>query len=124
MSKHLYVYVHFTKAGQNAVFECDVEGATKVTWLKDNRPLSERLSDRVTMSEENQKYRLEIRNCTELDSGTYTARAENDCGVSYSTAHLVVEKCKLKSLCKKCIHKLFEKLMIEIYLLVKIIFSK
>lgn len=81
-------------AGENAVFECEVEGVTKLTWLKDNRPLSDRLADRITITEENGVYRLEIKNITETDSGTYTARAENDCGVSFSTAHLIVEKCK------------------------------
>lgn len=64
-----------------------------MTWLKDNRPLSDRLADRITITEENFVHRLEIKNITESDSGTYTARAENDCGVSFSTAHLIVEKC-------------------------------
>lgn len=65
-----------------------------MTWLKDNRPLSDRLADRISITQEGNIYRLEIKNVCETDSGTYTARAENDQGVSYSTAHLIVEKCK------------------------------
>jgi len=91
--QHPQIFILFA-AGENAVFECEVEGVTKLTWLKDNRPLSDRLADRITITEENGVYRLEIKNVTESDSGTYTARAENDCGVSFSTAHLIVEKCK------------------------------
>lgn len=81
-------------AGETAVFECEVEGADNVVWLKDNRPLSDKLADRIVISKENDVFRLEIRNVSETDSGTYTARADNGCGVSYSTAHLIVEKCK------------------------------
>ncbi|XP_065224779.1 obscurin-like isoform X6 [Planococcus citri] len=79
-------------AGDNAVFECEVEGVTSMTWLKDNRPLSDKLADRICITQEGNVYRLEIKNVSETDSGTYTARAENDIGVSYSTAHLIVEK--------------------------------
>ncbi|XP_065224775.1 uncharacterized protein LOC135848732 isoform X2 [Planococcus citri] len=78
--------------GDNAVFECEVEGVTSMTWLKDNRPLSDKLADRICITQEGNVYRLEIKNVSETDSGTYTARAENDIGVSYSTAHLIVEK--------------------------------
>lgn len=71
-----------------------MEGVTSMTWLKDNRPLSDRLADRIIITQENNVYRLEIKNVCETDSGTYTARAENDLGVSFSTAQLIVEKCE------------------------------
>lgn len=93
----LFTHIKFA-AGDNAVFECEVEGVTNLTWLKDNRPLSDKLADRITITQENNVYRLEIKNVCETDSGTYTARAENDQGVSYSTAHLIVEKCKPSSI--------------------------
>ena len=81
-------------AGENAIFECECEGVENLVWLKDNRPLSDKLADRIVISKEDNVFRLEIKNVSESDSGTYTARAENDCGVSMSTAHLIVEKCK------------------------------
>ena len=81
-------------AGETAVFECEVEGVDNLVWLKDNRPLSDKLADRILISRENDVFRLEIRNVSESDSGVYTARADNGCGVSMSTAHLIVEKCK------------------------------
>lgn len=74
-----------------------MEGADNVTWLKDNRPLFDRFADRILMSKDENVYRLEIKNVSETDSGTYTARAENNCGVSFCTAHLIVEKSKSTS---------------------------
>ncbi|XP_055374379.1 obscurin isoform X3 [Condylostylus longicornis] len=65
------------ECGENAIFE--IQFATKpniVTWLKDNKPLSDPLADRVMQKElDMSTYRLEIRNCSATDAGTYTAKA-------------------------------------------------
>lgn len=64
-------------------------------WLKDNKPLDEKLAERVTSSTvNNSTFKLEIENVTESDSGIYTARAVNGDGASTCTAQLVVQKCK------------------------------
>lgn len=67
-----------------------------MTWLKDNRPLDDKLADRVKISgnSQNGDYTLELMHCVENDSGTYTARAENKKGNSLCTAQLVVQECK------------------------------
>ncbi|XP_026492682.2 obscurin isoform X6 [Vanessa tameamea] len=79
--------------GENAIFECALQEAeAKVTWLKDNKPFSDRLMDRVVMEEREGRYRLEVLHCREDDSGVYTARAENVKGNAHCTAQLVVHE--------------------------------
>ncbi|XP_060806138.1 obscurin isoform X2 [Amyelois transitella] len=82
--------------GENATFQCTLReslDSVKVTWLKDNKPLTDRLMDRVTItSEENGNHRLELQHCREDDSGLYTARAENVKGNAHCTAQLVVHE--------------------------------
>uniref|UniRef100_A0A1E1WKE3 Hemolin n=1 Tax=Pectinophora gossypiella TaxID=13191 RepID=A0A1E1WKE3_PECGO len=81
--------------GENATFECSLREstATKVTWLKDNKPLTDKLMDRVNIqSKEDGKNKLEIMHCREDDSGIYTARAENIKGNTHCTAQLVVHE--------------------------------
>lgn len=69
--------------------------ADQVTWMKDNKPLDDRLADRVRKSEPfPNHHRLEIYNCAESDSGLYTARANNGVETSTCTAQLIVHKCK------------------------------
>ncbi|XP_050059981.1 obscurin isoform X6 [Aphis gossypii] len=79
--------------GENATFECEIEGATKVTWLKNNMPLPNTIASRTTITEdkENNIYKLQINKVIMSDSGTYTVKAENDFGESTSTALLFVE---------------------------------
>ncbi|XP_050523342.1 obscurin isoform X47 [Daktulosphaira vitifoliae] len=81
------------EAGENAVFECQIEGAITVTWLKNNMPLPNSISHRVSITgdKENNVYKLQINKVIESDSGTYTIKAENDVGTSTSTAQLFVE---------------------------------
>lgn len=68
---------------------------SSIQWLKDNKPLDDRLADRiVTTEKEDNSYRLELKHCSESDSGTYTARATNGNENSTCTAQLIVEKCK------------------------------
>ncbi|XP_060875327.1 obscurin isoform X5 [Metopolophium dirhodum] len=79
--------------GENATFECEIEGAMKVTWLKNNMPLPNTISNRTTITEdkENNLYKLQLNKVIMSDSGTYTVKAENDLGESTSTALLFVE---------------------------------
>jgi len=83
--------------GENAIFECEIEGATNVTWLKNNMPLPNTITHRTTISEdkENNLYKLQLSKVILSDSGTYTVKAENNIGVSTSTALLFVENRKL-----------------------------
>nr|CAD7588174.1 unnamed protein product [Timema genevievae] len=84
------------QAGQNAVFECELtsDSPSTLTWLKDNRPMDDRLADRVQASSKNDNtnFRLEILHTRESDSGIYTARASNSVGNSTCTAQLVVQE--------------------------------
>ncbi|KAL4713897.1 hypothetical protein ACJJTC_015551 [Scirpophaga incertulas] len=81
--------------GENAVFECALRESSesvKVTWLKDNKPLTDRLMDRVSISTGKDSHKLEVKHCREDDSGLYTARAENVKGNTHCTAQLVVHE--------------------------------
>lgn len=46
------------EAGGSAAFECEID-AKSVNWLKDNRPISDRLADRVTQMSVGSSHRLE-----------------------------------------------------------------
>ncbi|XP_059058380.1 obscurin, partial [Achroia grisella] len=80
--------------GEKATFECSLResaDSVKVTWLKDNKPLTDRLMDRVNISSKKDgNHKLELQHCREDDSGIYTAMAENVKGTSHCTAQLVV----------------------------------
>jgi hypothetical protein len=71
-----------------------------MTWLKDNRPMEDRLADRVLISSQNDNtaFRLEVQHCLESDSGVYTARASNVVGTATCTAQLVVQECKYSNI--------------------------
>lgn len=90
----------FVLVGENGIFECEIEGATKVTWLKNNMPLPSSITHRTSITEdkENNLYKLQINKVILSDSGTYTVKAENDIGESTSTALLFVENRKLLSI--------------------------
>lgn len=79
------------------MFQCKLVSETPSTmaWLKDNRPLDDKLADRVKMlSKDNNNFKLEIQHCRESDTGIYTARASNEIGTSTCTAQLVVQECE------------------------------
>lgn len=63
-------------------------------WLKDNKPLEDKWADRITAVSSDTKHRLEIKGAHENDTGLYTARAEDNRGVSSCTARLLVEHCE------------------------------
>ncbi|XP_053686874.1 obscurin [Sabethes cyaneus] len=98
---------HFVKAihglsvepGENAKFSCQLDERSDMQWLKDNRPLDDKLADRIITKQTNDlQYSLEIQHCREEDTGTYTARAINGTENASCTAQLTVEKCKLVTL--------------------------
>lgn len=65
---------------------------SNMQWLKDNKPLDDRLADRViTKENDDLTYSLEIQHCREQDSGIYTARAINGTENASCTAQLIVE---------------------------------
>lgn len=66
-----------------------------MTWLKDNKPMEDRLADRVIPTRTGNEFKLEIMHCAELDSGIYTALAANPDGKATCTAQLIVQECKL-----------------------------
>ena len=66
----------FIPAGEKAVFEARASSGTGVTatWLKDNKPLDDKLADRVKVTSKDSLFSLELLNCTPADSGQYTCR--------------------------------------------------
>ncbi|XP_058829179.1 obscurin isoform X2 [Topomyia yanbarensis] len=79
--------------GENASFSCQLDERSNVQWLKDNKPLDDKLADRINMREtDDLTYSLDIQHCREEDTGTYTARAINGTENSSCTAQLIVEK--------------------------------
>ncbi|XP_059609271.1 obscurin isoform X5 [Phlebotomus argentipes] len=80
--------------GDKASFEIQLEAEpTSVTWLKDNKPLDDRLADRIKKGElANNTYKLELQHCSEDDSGLYTARANNGADSATCSAQLIVQK--------------------------------
>ncbi|XP_043277218.1 obscurin isoform X4 [Venturia canescens] len=81
-------------AGENASFECTMASGTdttKMQWFKDNKPLSDKLADRVVISSTENTFKLTIKHVLEADSGIYTARAANGDGKASCTAQLVVQ---------------------------------
>ncbi|XP_031784410.1 obscurin isoform X4 [Nasonia vitripennis] len=82
-------------AGECATFECTLkssESASKMVWLKDNKPMDDKLADRVRSSVEGSTYKLQIENVLESDSGIYIAHAANGEGSATCTAQLVVQE--------------------------------
>lgn len=61
-------------------------------WLKDNKPLDDKLADRINITSSENIFKLQIQNVLESDSGIYTARAANGDGAATCTAQLIVEK--------------------------------
>ncbi|XP_037951991.1 obscurin isoform X2 [Teleopsis dalmanni] len=80
--------------GETAHFEIQyLEKPATVVWYKDNKLLDDQLADRVLQKEApNSSYRLEIKNCRALDSGTYTAKAQTATESTTCSAQLAVEQ--------------------------------
>ena len=65
------------------------------TWLKDNKPLEDKLADRVKITSKDALFSLEISNCTPGDSGQYTCRVTAPGGETATcSANLEVHNCK------------------------------
>lgn len=95
---YTYGVISYIKAGNNATFEIQLDEKTSsVTWLKDNKPLNDRLADRITTSEsDGNYYQLRIKHCCESDTGLYTAKACNSNSDSATcSAQLIVHESKL-----------------------------
>jgi len=62
--------------GEKAVFEARASAGAGVTatWLKDNKPLDDKLADRVKITSKDALFSLELSNCSPADSGNYTCR--------------------------------------------------
>ncbi|XP_047356863.1 obscurin isoform X3 [Vespa velutina] len=81
--------------GEVATFECTLvstDETTKIQWLKDNKPLHDKLADRVIQTSDDKSFKLQIQNVHESDSGIYIARAMNGDGQATCTAQLVVQE--------------------------------
>ncbi|KRF85677.1 uncharacterized protein Dvir_GJ19688, isoform B [Drosophila virilis] len=80
------------ECGETAHFEIQFkEQPGLVTWLKDNKTLDDRLADRIVQtSAPMNSYRLDIKNCSENDAGTYTVRAQSGSDTTTVTAQLAV----------------------------------
>ncbi|XP_020293629.1 obscurin isoform X3 [Pseudomyrmex gracilis] len=81
--------------GEVATFECTLlttDENTRIQWLKDNKPMEDKLADRVVTSLTDSVCKLEIQNVHESDSGIYIARALNGNGEATCTAQLVVHQ--------------------------------
>ncbi|XP_012273370.1 obscurin isoform X3 [Orussus abietinus] len=81
--------------GESASFVCTLrptDSPTSMQWLKDNKPLDDKLADRITISYDEKYYRLVIHNALESDSGIYTARAISGDGQATCTAQLIVQQ--------------------------------
>ncbi|KYN01946.1 Muscle M-line assembly protein unc-89 [Cyphomyrmex costatus] len=82
-------------AGEVATFECTMltsDPTVRIQWLKDNKPMEDKLADRVTTTLTDNICKLEIQNVHESDSGIYIARALNANGEATCTAQLVVQQ--------------------------------
>ncbi|XP_039304592.1 obscurin isoform X5 [Solenopsis invicta] len=83
------------EAGEVATFECTMltsDPTTRLQWLKDNKPMEDKLADRVTTTLSDNICKLEIQNVHESDAGIYIARALNVNGEATCTAQLIVQK--------------------------------
>jgi Immunoglobulin I-set domain len=73
-----------------------------VSWLKDNKPLDDRMADRISKRQvDANTFELEVKHCRESDSGLYTARAINGTETATCSAQLVCETCKNYAVCKR-----------------------
>ncbi|XP_066949349.1 LOW QUALITY PROTEIN: muscle M-line assembly protein unc-89-like [Macrobrachium rosenbergii] len=81
--------------GESVNFTCVVAHPAPyfVTWLKDNKPLDDKLADRVQAQDNGDKHTLKVMNCRVQDSGIYTAKATDENGISATcSAQLLVQE--------------------------------
>lgn len=85
----------------------------KVTWLKDNKPMTDRLMDRCSITGDDIDQILELKHCREEDTGVYTAVAENRIGKAHCTAQLAVYERELLSIYFMELKVAFDKKLIK-----------
>ncbi|XP_069178633.1 LOW QUALITY PROTEIN: muscle M-line assembly protein unc-89 [Procambarus clarkii] len=92
--------------GEGVTFSCEVAHPCPyfVTWLKDSKPLDDKLADRVQqqdagdrhnlrITDEGNKHTLKVMNCRVQDSGIYTAKATDEAGAAATcSAQLLVQE--------------------------------
>ena len=84
-------------AGEKATFEARASTGAGVTatWLKDNKPLEDKLADRVKITSKDTLFSVDISNCAPEDSGLYTCRITATGGETATcSANLEVHSCK------------------------------
>ena len=65
------------------------------TWLRDNKPLDDKLADRVKITAKENHFTLELQNCMAEDAGQYTCRVTGNKGENVTcSAHLEVHTCE------------------------------
>ncbi|XP_063855211.1 obscurin-like isoform X6 [Scylla paramamosain] len=81
--------------GDDVAFACEVTHPLPyfVTWLKDNKPLDDKLADRIQQQDSGQQHVLKVLNCRMDDSGIYTAKAtDENHSASTCSAQLLVQE--------------------------------
>ncbi|XP_050698180.1 obscurin-like isoform X5 [Eriocheir sinensis] len=81
--------------GEDVAFVCEVTHPLPyfITWLKDNKPLDDKLADRVQQQDSGSKHTLRVLNCRIDDSGIYTAKATDEANSSSTcSAQLLVQE--------------------------------
>ncbi len=76
------------------MFSCATDAALAgltASWLKDNKPLTDKLADRIKVVAKENHFTLALANCAAEDSGQYTCRVNDGKGGTVtSSAHLEV----------------------------------
>lgn len=85
-------------AGEKAQFSCATDASVKnltATWLKDNKPLEDKLADRIKILAQENHFTLELQNVMVEDSGHYTCRVSGADGNTITcSAQLEVHECE------------------------------
>ncbi|XP_071523599.1 protein Obscurin-like isoform X2 [Panulirus ornatus] len=81
--------------GESVLFGCEVAHPAPyfITWLKDSKPLDDKLADRIQQQDAGNVHTLKVMNCRVLDSGIYTAKATDETGAAATcSAQLLVQE--------------------------------
>ncbi len=91
-------FLSLLSAGEDARFSCAADASLSgltASWLRDNKPLDDKLADRIKVLAKENHFTLELQNCAQADSGQYTCRVtDGKGGTVTSSAHLEVHSRK------------------------------